>query len=309
MSEGRTVRLFLVEGSPTGLLAAEIMNWTGHVLVTPRSKLPDALKRTECSRTGVYLLMGDDPSHPSKMRIYIGEADSVAERLKAHSKDIAKDFWTHAYIVTSKDQNLTKAHVRYLESRLVELAKSAGRASVANGNDPAPKLLPESDIADMEFFIRQLEIVLPVLNVDVFRPKKGPEKPDGQVPTNSTSGTPLKLVNVQNGVNASAVEFDGEVVVLAGSKGTGKSFATNNYASLREALIQDGSIQTVADGSIKFVQDVVFPSPSAAAAVLLNRNSNGRTEWRVGETSQTLKDWQDLNLSAISNASPAYTST
>lgn len=106
MLEGRTVRLFLVEGSPTGILAAEIMNWTGHVLVTPRSKTAEALKRAESARTGVYLLIGDDPEHPTKPRIYIGEADSVADRIKTHAKDSAKDFWTHAYVVTSKDQNL-----------------------------------------------------------------------------------------------------------------------------------------------------------------------------------------------------------
>ncbi|MBK1618475.1 hypothetical protein CKO42_08495 [Lamprobacter modestohalophilus] len=36
---GRSVRLFLVEGKSTGLITAEIMNWTGHVLTGPRTEL------------------------------------------------------------------------------------------------------------------------------------------------------------------------------------------------------------------------------------------------------------------------------
>lgn len=39
MNPGRSIRLFLVDGTPNGLLTAEIMNWTGHVLTSPCSKL------------------------------------------------------------------------------------------------------------------------------------------------------------------------------------------------------------------------------------------------------------------------------
>lgn len=118
MITGRSVRLYLVDGSPTGILTAEIMNWTGHVLVAPRSRLAEALQRGEATRTGVYFLVGDDPEQPTKSRVYVGEGDIVAERIKSHAKDEQKEFWTRACLVTSKDLNLTKAHVRYLESRL-----------------------------------------------------------------------------------------------------------------------------------------------------------------------------------------------
>jgi hypothetical protein len=168
---GKSVRLFLVDGSPTGLLTAEIMNWTGHILTAPRSRIAEALKRLETNRTGIYLLGGEDPSDPSKLRIYVGEGDRVSERIKSHDKDESKDFWTHLYVVTSKDANLTKAHVRYLESRIVELAKAAGRANVANGNEPGAKQLPESDVAVMELFLSQRQIALRLVGLDVIRPK------------------------------------------------------------------------------------------------------------------------------------------
>jgi hypothetical protein len=298
---GRTVRLFLVEGTATGILVAEIMNWTGHVLVAPRSKLPEALKRPEASRTGVYLLIGDDPEHPSKQRVYVGEADSVVDRIKMHSKDLAKDFWTHAYLVTSKDANLTKAHARYLEGRLVELAKAAGRASVANGNEPALKQLPESDVADMEYFLTQLQLILPALGVSVLRPKASPV-PITNEASNVGSAIPLVLDSKKHGVKAEAIDQDGEIIVLAGATATTKTFEWNQYAGLREQLVADGSLQATEDGLLKLTQAVTFKSPSAAAAVLLNRNANGRLEWKVKQTGQTLKDWQDQKLGVAEEA-------
>jgi hypothetical protein len=268
------------------------------VLVAPRSKLAEALRRPEASRTGVYLLIGDDPEHPTKQRIYVGEGDNVVDRIKMHSKDVSKDFWTHAYLVTSKDANLTKAHVRYLEGRLVELAKAAGRAAVANGNDPGLKQLPESDVADMEYFLTQLQLALPAIGVNVFRPKVALSLKDNPAVGQSLT---LSLDAKKHGVKATAIEHDGEFTVLAGAIATQSAFSSNQYDSLRAQLIEDGSLVVGADGALKLVQDTTFASPSAAAAVLLNRNSNGRTEWKVKDTGQTLKDWQDQKLAAVSS--------
>lgn len=302
MVHGRSVRLYLVDGTPTGIVTAEIMNWTGHVLVTPRSRLAEALLRSEASRTGVYFLVGDDPDQSSKSRVYIGEGDSVIDRLKSHAKDSMKDFWTRACLVTSKDMNLTKAHARYLESRFVELTKAADRANVANGNEPARKTLPESDIADMEFFISQVQVVLPVVGFDFLRPKISAAKP--RLPETSVAsvndGVQLILTSGKYGYEAKAIELDGEVTVLAGSRGTTESFVTNIYSSLRQQLIQDGRlVQTDDPNYVEFIEDVTFASPSAAAAVVRNRNTNGRTSWRVAATGQTLKEWQDRQLSIL----------
>lgn len=297
---GRSVRLFLVDGSPTGILTGEIMNWTGHVLVTPRSKMPEALKRPEAARTGIYFLTGDDPDHPGKLRVYTGEGDSVLDRIKAHAKDASKDFWTHACIVTSKDANLTKSHVRYLESRFVEIAKAADRAKIANGNDPSAKQLPESDIADMEFFLTQVQVVLPVVGFDFLRPKLKLNVPQTSIPFPVASADQVQLIlnSKKYGVSADAIESDDEFVILAGSHALAKSdFTSNTYALLRKGLIDDGTLVLSEDGShYIFTTDASLASPSAAAAVVLNRNSNGRTEWRVKSSGQTLKDWQDKLL-------------
>jgi hypothetical protein len=303
MVQGRSVRLFLVDGSPTGILTAEIMNWTGHVLVAPRSRLGDALQRDEASRTGIYFLVGDDPAQPTKTRVYVGEGDSVLDRIRSHAKDGAKDYWTRVCMVTSKDTNLTKAHVRYLEGRLLELTKESDRANVANGNEPSRKALPESDIADMEFFISQVQVILPVVGFDFLRPKATPT-PQSPRPIDATRSAQIELILASDkyGFAAKAIEIDGEITVLAGSRATAKGdFASNGYAPLRDQLIKDGRLLPSDEPDyLVFGEDVTFSSPSAAAAVVRNRNTNGRTSWRVAATNQTLKDWQDAQLGTAS---------
>lgn len=123
MSIGKTLRIYLVDGAPAGMLTAEIMNWTGKVIVFARSQLGDAAKRDEVHRTGVYFLGGTDPENPLRDWVYVGEADDVLKRLAIHSRDERRDFWERTVVVVSKDENLTKAHVRYLESRLIHLAR------------------------------------------------------------------------------------------------------------------------------------------------------------------------------------------
>lgn len=295
---GKSIKLFFVEGSAAGLVTAEVMNWTGHLLVAPRSKLGEALQRDEASRTGVYFLLGEDPEKPSRSKVYIGEGDNVASRLKAHAKDDGKEFWTRACIVTSKDANLTKAHVRYLEHELVKVAKRADRASVANGNEPAAKQLPEADRADMEFFIEQIEVVLPAIGFDFLRPKRPVPAHESAiaVPTEQ-SGLPLTL-NHRSGITARAIENDGEFVVLQGSQvqSDGGYLSVDNYGPLRQELIDDGVIVDSEQPNVMvFAKDHAFSSPSAAAAVIIGRNANGRRNWKL-DTGETLADWQDRQL-------------
>ncbi len=235
----------------------------------------------------------------SLISIYVGEGDSVADRLRMHAKDPRKEFWEHVCVVTSKDQNLTKAHVRYLESRIVELVREGDRANLANGNEPSSKLLPKSDVADMEYFLSQMQIILPVVGFDFLRPKAVLSKGDvAQSSLPRTSALELVLVSKKHNIEARAVEQDGEVTVLRGSTAVAKSeFVSNTYQALRDSLISEGRLRPTPDPSVlEFSSDVQFPSPSAAAAVIFNRNSNGRTAWKIASTGQTLKDYQDAQL-------------
>jgi hypothetical protein len=168
---GRSIRIYLVDGDASGLLTAEVMNWSGKFLVAPRTMLKELAKREEITRTGVYVLAGPDPENPSQDMIYVGEGDNVFKRIAAHDKDVDKEFWVRCVAVISKDLNLTKGHVRYLESRLIEKGHASGRARLVNGTAPPLPPMPEPDIADMEGFLSHIELVLPVLGFDFLKSK------------------------------------------------------------------------------------------------------------------------------------------
>lgn len=305
MSNGRSIRLFLVDGTPSGLLTAEIPNWTGHILVAPRIRIGEALIRPEASKTGIYLLIGEEAG---RSIVYVGEGDCISDRIKKHAKDTDKEFWERVCLITSKDVNLTKAHVRYLESRVVQIIREGGRASLVNGNEPPSGSLPESDLSDMEFFLAQLQILLPTVGMEFLRAKPinpvHPNQASNQLlATVETPASPprvlLSLVHKSSGVDGRAFDDDGEIVVLKGSTGTGSVFKVNQYAPLRQQLIDEGKLESLSDGSIRFLDDVVFRSPSAAAAVLNNRNSSGPREWKVEATGQTLGDWRNSLLEEV----------
>jgi len=293
---GKTIRLFLVDGTANGLVTAELMNWTGHLLVSPRSSLGQALAREEAGRTGIYILSGQDTERPSQTKIYIGEGDNVGDRLRSHAKDENKDFWTKACVVTSKDANLTKAHARHLEHRLVQLALIANRASVANGNEPREKLLPEADLSDMEVFITNLQAILPAVGFDFFQLRHTPAASlpvgDGGILQPRLDVIELAL-NHRSGIKATAIEVGGDIIVQKGSQVQPPAdYATNQYGDLRDQLIKDGVIDK---DDMKFTKDYRFSSPSAAAAVIIGRNANGRRNWKL-PSGESLKDWQDRQL-------------
>ena len=164
-----TIKIYLPHGDPKRLRTGEISNWSGKAVAGPRTELDQLLKREEAGNVGVYLLTGVDPLSGGPA-VYIGEAESIQSRLKQH---VDKDFWNHLVYFTSKDENLTKSHIRYLEGRLIELAKLAGRASLTNSQATTSKL-PESDRADMEIFLEKIEQLLPALGVEVLVPIAAP---------------------------------------------------------------------------------------------------------------------------------------
>jgi len=142
-----TVKIFLVHGDPASLKTAEISNWTGKAVSGPRSQLEMVLQRDEAANPGVYFLTGINPE-TGKDRVYIGEAEVIRSRIRGH---LERDFWKTVSFFVSKDENLTKAHVKYLEGELINRAKAAGRFELENNNCSGSHL-PESDKADMDVF-------------------------------------------------------------------------------------------------------------------------------------------------------------
>lgn len=305
MTQGRSIRLFLVDGTPNGLLTAEIMNWTGHVLTGPRTKLSELVQRPECGRTGIYFLVGPDPDNSLRPLVYIGESDDVGNRLKQHNRpEVAgpgggKDFWERVCLITSKDQNLTKAHVKYLESLLIKNAGDVGRAKLINGTAHEYVNLPESDRADMAFFAEQIRTVMPVLGFDFLRARATPVSQQLSPEPEPLPQSPRFTLDVpRHGIKALGQEVDSEFFVLANSLARGQwAGVSSGYESLHQQLCDDGVLVEAENELRRFSTDYAFSSPSAAAAVVTGRSANGREQWKVEGSSQTYAGWQDQQVS------------
>ncbi len=137
MKETATVKIFLAEGDPASVRTAEISNWTGKAVAGPRSQLELVLQRGEAKKPGIYFLTGIN-SETGKPRVYVGEAEIIGSRLKGH---LDRDFWKTVIFFVSKDENLTKAHIKYLEGKLIEMTKAADRFELENTNASGSHLL------------------------------------------------------------------------------------------------------------------------------------------------------------------------
>lgn len=294
--KGRTIKIYLVDGSPSGIMTAEIMNWTGKLTVAPRSQLADLARRDELKRTGVYILVGQNPEDPTQEMVYIGESDNIWNRLIHHNKDTSKEFWVKTIIINSKDENFTKAHGRYLESRLIQIASQAQRAKVINGTNPEITNLPEPDIADMEYFLTQIQMILPVLGFSFAIPL--PEIKNFQNSERPDSISPVFHFNYA-GSNAEAQEIKGEFIVFKGSmarKAHTNSLA-ESYIKIREKLIGEGKLVDSQNPDYwVFAQNVPFQSPSTAANIIGGTSLNGRQHWKVKNTGQSYAQWQDEQI-------------
>lgn len=292
---GRTIQLFLVDGKPTGLRKATIHGWTGLLFVSGASAFGDLTAREEVDRTGVYILAGPDPEKAGITRVYIGSGNSVAERIKQSA--LKRDFWETAITVTTSDDDLSKGHAEYLEARLIELTSQAGRVTLDNGTQPdtSRRRLPEADVANMEQFLANLRIILPVIGLDMLKPQPRAVTQTAKPVEERTTGDVQFEIRHKSGVQATAVEEDGEFVVLEGSEAlTGTGYVQQSYGGLKEKLIVDSVLIPHATDKLRFAKPWSFNSPSAAAAVVLDRNSNGRIEWKVKGSKQTYHDWQQV---------------
>lgn len=293
---GRTIQLFLVDGMPNGLMVASIHGWTGSVLVATQATFARLLARPEVERTGVYILYGPDPENAALGRVYIGEGESVGQRISQSAG--SRDFWESAVVITTSDDVLTKGHIQYLEARLIADAKSAGRVSLDNGTlpDAGKRRLPEADRANMESFLANLRVVLPVIGLDMLKPQSTIARPT--IRSEEPAQEAKFELRHKSGITAFAIEEDGEFVVLKGSEALKDAgFASNSYAALREGLMKNGTLRIAPAGDrYLFTSSHTFRSPSAAAATVLDRNANGRIEWCLPGTKTTYADWQDQSV-------------
>jgi len=294
MTAPRSLELFFVDGRPDGMLTAEVFNWTGHVLRIPRAQIKDGLARAETARTGVYILIG--AAHGRDMA-YVGEAEDMRTRLAQHVS--GKDWWDTAIVISTTGDMLHKAHAKYLESGLVEIARAVRIIDLENTSTPPRSSLSEAAQANMESFLETLNIVLPAIRVDMFL-NKARTLAD---PAKAAPGAEFVLRSKKHGLAAQATLVGGEMVVRAGSTAR-KSWASSvgdgaSYHALYSALVANSTLVPGPEAAT-FSTDYAFSSPSAAAAIIHGRPANGRIDWRHATSGITFADWESSQLEAAS---------
>lgn len=284
MKFGKTIKLFLIDGEPNGRMTCELSNWTGKAYKIPRIKIKDCTDRSDLTNPGVYLLFGKDET--GQDLVYIGEAETVFKRLTQHLTQ--KDFWNEAIVFISKDENLNKAHIKYLENRLFEIAKTVNRYQIDNNTIPSQSSIAESDRAEMEEFIENIKILINTLGHKVFEEKRAIKSPQRQAQETF-------YIKAARGADAQGEPTSDGFVVLKGSKVASSIVPslTQSFKRLREDLIDKGVIRQN-NGTLEFTEDYVFSSPSTAAVMVMGRNANGLTEWKLKDNT-TLKDFETEN--------------
>ncbi|QDV43410.1 hypothetical protein Enr13x_32660 [Stieleria neptunia] len=275
-----SIRIFVPDGDPDGLRLVERSNWTGVGVVFKRTGYKQAAKRTEFDRTGIYVLVGmsEDSALPT---IYIGEGDPVKTRLNQHYSK--KDFWDWGVFFVTKDSSLNKAHVKHLESRLLELATSAKQCRLDNTGSSLPPTLSEVETADVESFLLDTLSIFPLLGLNVFEKTQSRSKPRRN-----------KLLHIHaKGIAATGFEDAKGFVVMTGSGMVlDETNSIHGYlSSLRKDLLEQGVVERQASQFV-FVEDYAFSSPSTAAGVIQGRTANGRGDWKT-ESGVTLKELQE----------------
>ena len=276
-----TIKIFLTQGDPKRLRTAELSNWTGKAVAGPRSEFDSILMREEAVNSGVYFLTGVDPESGDQA-IYIGEAESIKDRVKAH---LDKDFWNQIVFFISKDENLTKAHIRYLEGKLIETAKKASKAVVKNSQGSGSKL-PESDREDMEVFLEKICQLLPVLGVELLV----------QAVTSQTKNNNVEILYCEiKGLKAEGLMTPSGFTVLKNSEAVFVERSSSQkypWAANMRTKLKEESVLAAKEDRLYFTKDYEFSSPSAAASVIHGGHTNGLTSWK-NASGKTLKEIQE----------------
>lgn len=301
---GKTIKLFLMDADPDGRMICELSNWTGKAYRIPRGNVKDCADRDELKSTAVYLLFGKSESSTAKPKVYIGEAENAYSRLVQHVSE--KEFWNESVVFISKDDNLNKAHIKYLESRLFELAASASRYEIQNGNTPTRSSISEADQAEMEEFIGYVKMLINTMGFKVFEPFIKESAKDADE-------AEILYIKTARGANGRGKRVSDGFVVFKGAEiasDTVPSFP-KGFNALRDELIESETIKTI-DGKLVFVMDYLFSSPSAAAAVVMGRSANGLMEWKdkKGKELKSIEEQEiqkankALNIAASENTAP-----
>jgi len=284
MAHPKTITIYLAEGEPDGVKTAELSNWIGKTIVIPRSKLKDVKNRDECNQPSIYFLIGKNEENDMSPLVYIGEAEILWSRLANHESN--KDFWQIAIGFVGKDNNLTKAHIKFLESRCIEIAQDNSRCILQNSTNSSKPNLPEHAEAEMEEFLENLVILLSSLGYSfLLEPLPKKEKSE-EIFYYSAKGAKAVGTLISEGF-----------IVFKNSTISGKMSNAVKERNNRiiTSLIKSGHITKTSENLYKFEKNYVFNSPSAASDIVSGNSTSGWVKWK-NKDNKTLREIERKTL-------------
>ena len=261
---GKTVTTYLIDGDPKGTQYAFISNKICQMYVVPRSNLSYLNEQEKLQKPAFYILVGEDET--TKPQAYIGETENFRERVKDHENK--KSFWQKALIFVSKDADITKVDVQYLEHKAITEAKKSNTFTL-NENKQVPKVpnLPEYQRDTMDEFFEDIKFLASFIGCNIFEITKPKEE--------------HIFYTKGRGCNAKGFYSSSGFTVLKGSVIAEESTPSFHWKEKREKLLSE---YTTKKGLALIVtSDIAFSSPSTAAMFCLGRSANGWDEWKDKE--------------------------
>ncbi|GHU65296.1 methionine sulfoxide reductase [Clostridia bacterium] len=286
---GKSINLFLIDGTPTGRVKVTLANWTGVAYRIPRTELDKCRDREDLSQSGVYFLFGTSDETGDGV-VYIGQAgvrkngEGILYRLLEHKRNPDKDYWTEAVVFTTSNNSFGPTEISYLENRFCNLAIEAKRYVVKNGNDPSPGNITEEKESELEEFVDYAKIVMGTLGHKVF--EKFVNMPVVTNAGDAASDDSEVLLEIkQGGIDVKGQRTSDGFVLFKGSR-----IKSEVSKSLREAVKQlreryAGIISS--DGVLQ--EDILLRSPNEAANFTVGYPINALEAWRTAE-GKTLKE-------------------
>lgn len=282
-TRGRTITLFLLNGSVTGSIKYTLPNWTGVVYKIPRTELENCKKREDLQQSGVYFLFGKSDEQGENI-VYVGQAgirkngNGLLGRILEHAKNPDKDYWTEVVAITTTNNSFGPTEISYLENRFTQMANDAKRYTVKNANDPNSGNITEEKECELEEFIDYSKVVMGILGHKVFIPL---DEITNDIPGKQATKLQLK----KRGADATGLLTSEGIVVRKGSKVNAKPTPScpdwiKNLRNMYASKITEKNILT---------EDIFFNSPSAAAGFCVYGAENGRISWKT-EAGKTLKE-------------------
>lgn len=273
MAYGKSIELFLVNGTADSLIIAELSNWNGKAIKIPRIEV-SSCDRDDITQAGVYFLFckEDDGSDS----VYIGEAENVKDRLVQHLRDYQSEkekyYWSTAVVFIGRDLN--KALIRYLENRFVEIARASKRYLVLTKNTYRNTVMKESQVAVMEEFVDNVKILINALGYKVL-------EPFAQMDSSTTLVGNELLYITSGSVNATGKVTAEGFVVFAGATVNEKTSVKSLSAGMkkqRQKLFNSSKVENLIT-----TEDILFSSSSAAADFILGYSVSGPRTWKTKE--------------------------